>query len=276
MAAADEQRARLYCSNTAFGVDKALKFDKIVIMEDKLLCKNERIDDLQYKGLRLIQNPEYFCFGTDAVLLSGFVNLKNGDRVVDFGTGTGVIAILLAGQQKASEIIGIEIQKKVADMARRSVLLNRLEYVVRIVEGRIQEAKSLVGQATVVVCNPPYEKPETGKLNENSTHKYSRHEELCSFEEIVVSAAQILGTRGKFYVINRPERLAEMIYTLKSHRLEPKRIQFVYGAPGKDTKLVLMEALKEAKEGVKVLKPLYIYDEHHQYTKEVLKMYHME
>lgn len=238
--------------------------------------ENERIDDLQYKGLQLIQNPDYFCFGTDAVLLSGFVNLKSGDRVVDFGTGTGVIAILLAGQEKAREIIGLEIQKDIADMARRSVKLNGLEGRVRMIEGCIKQAKALVGPVNIVVCNPPYERPDTGKLNDNHSHMFSRHEALCSFEDIVKSADQILGTRGKFYVINRPERLAEMIYTLKSHRLEPKRIQFVYGAPGKDTKLVLIEALKEAKEGVKVLKPLYIYDEHHQYTKEVLKMYHME
>ena len=174
---------------------------------------NERIDDLQRNNYKIIQDPERFCFGMDAVLLSGFAKAKEGDRVIDLGTGTGIIPILMEAKTKASDFTGLEIQPESADMAQRSVELNHLESKIRIVTGDIKEASSLFGAATfdVVTSNPPYMTEHHGITNEKSPKAIARHELLCTLEDVISQAARLLRPGGSFYMVHRPFRLVDIM-----------------------------------------------------------------
>ena len=240
------------------------------------LKNNERIDDLQYKGLRIIQNIEGFCFGIDAVLLSDFAKkIKDDSKVIDLGTGTGIISILLCGKTKAKEVIGVEIQKDMVDMARRSSKLNELQDRFKVIESNIKDLDGKVdfGTFDAVVANPPYKKKETGIVNENYRKLISRHEIECTLEDIVSNSYNLLKEHGTLYMIHRPERLADIIYSLKTHKLEPKNIKFVYPKLGKIANLVLIKAVKNAGSFLKNEAPLYVYNEDGSYTQEILDIY---
>jgi tRNA1Val (adenine37-N6)-methyltransferase len=236
----------------------------------------ERIDDLMYKGLRIIQNPSAFCFGTDAVLLSSFAAVRKGERVVDFCTGTGIIPILLSAREKAGSITGIEIQKDMADMAGRSVALNGLQGVVGIVEGDIREAPRLLcGVYDVVTVNPPYQKAAGSRTSADAGKAVSRHELLCSLEDIVENAAKVLKYGGRFYIVYRTARFVELLEAMTAHGLEPKKIRLVHPSYGKEPKTVLVEGKKGAGRGVVFQKPLFVHGEDGEYTEEVKKIYHL-
>jgi len=236
----------------------------------------ERIDDLMYKGLRIIQNPSAFCFGTDAVLLSSFAVIHKGDTVVDFCTGTGIIPILLAGREKAHRITGIEIQKDIADMAKRSVELNALTDMVDIIEGDVRQAPAILnGVCDVVTVNPPYEKAG-GKTNANEYHRISRHEVLCTLDDIAGNASRVLKYGGRFYIIYRTARFVELVQTMAAYKLEPKKIRLVHPTYGKEPNYVLVEGKKGAGKGVVFLKPLIVYGKDGEYTQEVKKIYHLD
>ena len=237
----------------------------------------ERIDDLQFKGLKLIQNPKMFCFGTDSVLLADFVQLRNGDSVVDLGTGNGIIPVLLAGRGKKVRITGIEIQPEVAELARRNMRLNGLEQTTEILTGDVREVRTVFsGYATVAVCNPPYEKLGSGRISGSEAHRIARHEVMCTLKDIVKSAAELLQTGGRFFLIHRSERLAEAVYLLKSCELEPKVLRMVQSARGKPPGYVLIKSVKNAGEGLKVRAPLILYDGRGKYTEELDRIYHRE
>ena len=242
------------------------------------LLEKERLDDLGRKNYKIIQNPDGFCFGMDAVLLSGYAKVKKGQRVLDLGTGTGIIPILLEAKTEASHLTGLEIQEKSADMARRSVRYNDLEDKISIVTGDIKEAGSLFGAASfdVVTSNPPYMIGGHGLQNPSMPKTIARHEVLCDLEDVVRAASTVLVPGGYFYMVHRPFRLAEIITAMTKYQLEPKRMRFVYPYVDKPANMVLIEAVKGGNSQLKVEEPLIVYNKDGSYTAELLDMYGMK
>lgn len=239
------------------------------------LKENERLDELQRNGYRIIQNPEKFCFGMDAVLLSGFAKAKKGDRVLDMGTGTGIIPILMEAKTQVGHLIGLEIQEESADMARRSVELNGLSEKIEIVTGDIKEAGRIFKSASfdVVTCNPPYMINQHGLTNPDAPKAIARHEILCTLEDVVSQAAKVLKPGGHFYMVHRPFRLAEIITTLVHYKLEPKRMQLVHPFVDREPNMVLIEATRGGRSLMRVEKPLIIYSKPGVYMPEIYDIY---
>ena len=239
------------------------------------LKPGERVDDLQRNGYHIIQDPKRFCFGMDAVLLSGFAQAGKGSRVLDLGTGTGIIPILMAAKTQAAELFGLEIQAESADMARRSVFLNHLENRITIAEGDIKEAGEKFDAASfdVITCNPPYMINQHGLKNPGEPKAIARHEILCSLDDVIMAARKLLRPNGKFYMIHRPFRLTEIMIKLSECGLEPKKMKLVYPYVDHEPTMVLIEAVKGGKSGIKVEKPLIIYKDQGKYTDEIYDIY---
>lgn len=245
-------------------------------MEETIeLKEKERLDDLQLSGYRIIQNPDKFCFGMDAVLLSGFVHAEKGDKLLDLGTGTGILPILLSAKTECAHLTGLEIQEESADMARRSVKLNHLESKVSIVTGDIKEAGSIFPSASFdcITCNPPYMIGRHGITNPEAPKAIARHEILCTFEDVAAVTAKLLRPGGHFFLVHRPFRLAELIVTLTGYRLEPKRMRLVYPYADREPNMVLLEAVRGGNSRMTVEKPLIIFEEQGKYTKEIREKY---
>lgn len=247
-----------------------------MISENKVLLKeSERIDDLERNGYRIIQDTNRFCFGMDAVLLSGFARVKDGARVLDLGTGTGIIPILLAAKTGAAHLTGLEIQVDSADMASRSVCMNGLEDRIAIVTGDIKEAGSLFDAASfdVITCNPPYMTSRHGLVNSKDAKAIARHEVLCTLEDVIAQTAKLLRPGGNFCMVHRPFRLAEIIVLLREYKLEPKRMQLVYPFVDKEPNMVLIEANRGGRPRMTVEKPLIVYKEPGVYMPEIYDIY---
>ena len=243
---------------------------------DILLKENERIDDLEFNNLKIIQNKEEFCFGIDSVLLSDFAKeIKSNSKIIDFGTGTGILPILLSGKTKDTKIYGIEIQEKMAEMAQRSVKLNNLENRIKIINEDIKNLNNIFEKNTfdVVITNPPYKINNTGLKNESEGKLISRHEIKCDLEDIVVAAKNMLKDKGIFYMVHRPERIVDICELLRKYKIEPKLIRVVYPKDEKEANLILIKAIKNANKFLKIEKPLIVYKENGEYTDEVLKIY---
>lgn len=242
---------------------------------DNLVREHERVDDLQCNGLRLIQNPKGFCFGIDAVLLSNFCEIKRNWKVMDLGTGTGIIPILLAGKTEAFHITGVEIQTEVAEMASRSVKLNNLEDRVEIINDDLnkvfqyKEANSF----HAVTSNPPYMNEGGGLVNPESMKAISRHEVKCSLEDIIRVSAKLLTDKGHFYMIHRPHRLVDIIWLCRQYKLEPKKLRFVHPNKNKKPNILLIQCVKHGGKELKFMDPLYVYNEDGSYTEEIHKIY---
>lgn len=236
----------------------------------------ERVDDLHRNGYLLIQDPKRFCFGVDAVLLSGFATVKKGESVLDLGTGTGVIPILLEAKSQGQRFVGLEIQQESAEMAQRSILLNGLEEKIKIVQGDIKEIETFFSASSfdVVTANPPYMNDGGGLKNQYNPKAIARHEILCSLEDIVRGACRMLKTGGRFYMVHRPHRLTDLLVTLRQYRLEPKRIRFVHPYLDRKPNMVLIEAVRSGRPMVQILPPLVVYDRDGNYTKEVIQIYY--
>ena len=235
------------------------------------LRPGERLDDLNRNGYKIIQNPEKFCFGMDAVLLSGFAKVKTGENALDLGTGTGIIPILLEAKTDGKHFTGLEIQEESADMARRSVSYNHLEEKISIVQGDIKEADRLFALASfdVITSNPPYMTGNHGLVNPQIPKAIARHEVLCTFDDVARQAARLLKPGGRFYLVHRPFRLAELIVTLSKYHLEPKRMKLVYPFADKEPNMVLIEAIRGAKPRITVESPLIVYQKPGVYTDEI-------
>lgn len=239
------------------------------------LKEHERLDDLHRNGYRIIQNEKAFCFGMDAVLLSGYAAVREGERAIDLGTGTGIIPILLEVKTGGEHFTGLEIQAEMADMARRSVALNHLEEKIDIVCGDIKEASQIFGAASfdVVTTNPPYMNDAHGLQNPDPVKAIARHEVLCTLEDVVREGAKLLVPGGRFYMVHRPHRLVEIINIMTSFKLEPKRIKFVHPFVDKEANMVLIEGIKGGKSMIKVEKPIIVYKEQGVYTDEIYDIY---
>ena len=239
------------------------------------LKPGERLDDLQRNHFQIIQNPRRFCFGMDAVLLSGFAKAKAGARVLALGRGNGIIPILMAAKTEAEHLTGLEIQPESVDMAKRSVLLNDLTERVSIVEGDIKSASGLFGAAVfdVVTCNPPYMPGQHGLVNSDQAKALARHEIACTFEDVAREAGKLLRPGGTFYLVHRPFRLAEIISTLLTYKLEPKRMRLVYPFADQEPNMVLLEACRGGNSRMRVEPPLIVYKEPGVYMPEIYEVY---
>jgi len=235
----------------------------------------ERLDDLQCDGLYLIQNPDKFCFGIDAVLLSNFVKVKKDGYAVDLCTGSGIVPILLSTKTKAKKITGIEIQSDIADMASRSVSYNKLDEKIDIINDDISNALKYIKHSCVdTVCvNPPYMKDMAAIKNPDLPLAIARHELLTDLESVISIANKLLKENGRFFMIHRPSRLSEIFASMKQNRIEPKRIRFIHSYIDSKANLVLIEGLKGSGVWLDVEPPLAVYKEKNVYTDEVLKIY---
>ncbi len=240
------------------------------------LKTGERIDDLQRNGYYIIQNPEKFCFGMDAVLLSHFVRLGKKQTILDMGTGTGVLPILLAARPGDNRFEALEIQEESADMARRSVKLNSLEHRIRITDGSLTEASSLFGKHVfdAVVTNPPYMNDRHGLKNPDMPKAIARHEILCTLEDVIRESSLVLKPKKSLFMVHRPFRLAEIFRILSKYRLEPKRMRFVYPYLDREPNMVLLEAVLDGNPMIKTEPPLIVYESPGKYTKQLLDLYH--
>lgn len=236
---------------------------------------DERIDDLNRCGYKIIQNTKKFCFGMDAVLLSSFAKANEGNKVVDLGTGTGIIPILMEAKTKASSFIGLEIQEESVDMATRSVVMNNQQDKITIKQGDIKTASKDLGAAMfdVVTTNPPYMNNAHALVNPDEAKAIARHEIKCALEDVVREGSKLLKVGGKMYMVHRPFRLMEIITMMKKYKLEPKRIRFVHPYIDKEANMVLIEACKGGKSMVKIEKPLIVYKDVNVYTDEIHNIY---
>jgi len=245
------------------------------------LRPGERIDDLQRSGYGIIQKEGAFCFGMDAVLLSGFAEVRKGETAVDLGTGTGIIPILLEAKTEGKLFYGIEIQPEMADMARRSAEMNGLGEKVLILDGDIKELLTgtallpaeLFGKTDVVTSNPPYMKESHGLRNPDDALAIARHEVACTLEDVCGAASRLLRCGGRFCMVHRPQRLPEIITAMKEARLEPKRMKLVYPYADREANMVLIEAVRDGRPGCRVERPLIVYKEPGVYTDEIYDIY---
>ena len=249
-------------------------------MEDIPIKENERIDDLQYKDLKIIQETDGFCFGIDSILLSDFAkNIKKNSKVADLGTGTGIIGLLLCKKTNLAEMTGIEIQEDVANMAERSIKLNNLEEKFRIINSNINEifSKKLLEKNVfdVVVMNPPYKEVETGEINENEKKLISRHEIKANLSDFIKTASGLLKDKGELYIVHKPERMPDIIQKLRENKIEPKELRVVYSNKNSEASLILIKAVKGGKKFLKIDRPLYIYNESGKYSDEIKQIYNV-
>lgn len=246
-------------------------------MISKLIFENERCDDLQLNGLKLIQNPDWFCFGTDAVLLADYASksVKKNAKILDMCSGNGIIPILLSAKSSASKIYGLEIQENVVEMAKRSILLNKLENKIEMIHGDLKNADTTFGRSFFnnITCNPPYKEAGGGLTNKSDSVTLARHEILCSLEDIIRVSSILLEPYGKLCMIHRPERLADTLCLMRQYKIEPKRIRFIHPSPQKTATMFLVEGAYCGKPKLFMDPPLYIYDESGVYSEEVLHIY---
>ena len=270
--------------STAEDQDTAAEETGITVMEENRrirmkveLKEKERIDDLQRNGYQIIQNPEKFCFGMDAVLLTGFAHARESDKMLDLGTGTGIIPLLMEAKYHCAHLTGLEIQEESADMARRSVSHNGLEERIDIVTGDIKEAASIFGAASfgVITTNPPYMIGDHGLKNQNTALYIARHEALCTLDDILRESAKLLKVKGRFYMVHRPFRLPEIMTKMCAYGIEPKRMRLVYPHIDKEPNMVLIEGMKGGNPRMQVEPPLIVYQKDGSYTEELLEMYGM-
>ena len=238
------------------------------------LKEDEQLDDLQ-NGFFIIQGRKNFRYGMDAVLLADFARAGTDEKVLDLGTGTGIVPVLLAARGKGAHITGLEIQERSADMAERSVAYNHLEEKINIVRGDMREAASIFGAASfdVVTCNPPYMIGGHGLQNPDSPKAIARHEVLCDFDDVARAAEKLLKTGGHFFLVHRPFRLAEIMTTLRDHGLEPKRMRLVYPFVDREPNMVLLDCVRGGRPRLTVEKPLIVYKEAGKYTDEIYEVY---
>ena len=248
-------------------------------LEEIKLEKDERIDDLQFKNLKIIQNKKGFCFGIDSILLSDFAKkIKKDAIVLDLGTGTGIIPILLCGKTELKKVIGVEIQTEVYNMAKKSIKLNKLENKFEIINENILNLNKIFekNKFDVIVTNPPYKKKQSGIKNLDERKIISRHEITACLEDFIKISKDLLKDNGEFYMVHRPERLVDIFNLMRKYKIEPKSLKIIYSNKNKEPNLILIKGIKNAKPFLKIEKNLYIYEEDGKYTKELLEIYNKD
>lgn len=272
-------------TNTDIGMDvKLIKLDKETFFEClNKLNESEKIDDLELDGLRVIQNKEYFCFGMDSILLANFVQSNSGKNIiVDFCSGSGVIPIVISAKNKYRGIVGIELQNEMFDLLERNILLNNLCDKIIPIQSDIKDVRSLKKKilekynrdnVDIIVCNPPYKKIGTGVQNENSVKYIARHEVRCTLEDIFSSASKLLKSRGKLYLVHKPDRLVDLLVNARKYNLEAKKIRFIHPKADKEASIVLVEYVKDSGSELSVCSPLIEYDKNGNYTDEIYSIY---
>ena len=237
--------------------------------------KDESIDDLQLNGLQLIQKEQGFRFGVDAVLLSHFANVKKKHRVIDLCTGTGIVSFLVYGKYKPQEVIGLEIQDDMVEMANRSSKLNDTSDIVKFVQGDLKDKALLdsLGRFDVVTVNPPYKLNNAGILNPNDKLAIARHEIMCNLEDVIVSARRLLKDNGRMFIVHRPERLADIFGLMRKYKIEPKRVRLVQPNTKKAPNIVLVEGQRDGGAFLKWEESLYVYDDNGNYSEEINRIY---
>ena len=237
--------------------------------------KDESIDDLQLNGLQLIQKEQGFRFGVDAVLLSNFANVKKKHRVIDLCTGTGIVSFLVYGKYKPQEVIGLEIQDDMVEMANRSSKLNDTSDIVKFVQGDLKDKALLdsLGRFDVVTVNPPYKLNNAGILNPNDKLAIARHEIMCNLEDVIVSARRLLKDNGRMFIVHRPERLADIFGLMRKYKIEPKRVRLVQPNTKKAPNIVLVEGQRDGGTFLKWEETLYVYDDNGNYSEEINRIY---
>lgn len=253
------------------------KLEKNELENNELLKDGERIDEIGFGNLRLIQKPEDFCYGIDAVLLATFAEIRKSARAIDLGTGTGIIPMILSHRTEASEIVGVEIQPDSFERGLRNIMLNGLDKRVRMIHG---DVKRLIKEKMVekhsfdaVLTNPPYVKGDGGLKNRESARTIARHETTAGLADFISEAALLLKDRGDFYMVHRPNRLVDISVLCRQHKLEPKELRFV--SSNKDTapNILLIHCVKHGRPELKLLDPLYVYKADGGYTDEIMKLY---
>lgn len=244
-------------------------------MENEFLISDETLDDLQLKGICVIQKKDAFRFGIDAVLLANFSKVRRGANVIDLCSGTGIVPFILAGKTEASNIIGIEIQDEMVEMAKRSVLFNKLEDKIHFIHKDLKDLQSLktLPKADVVTVNPPYKLKNSGIINPNDKNAIARHEICCTLEDVIKAAKAVLKDNGRIYMIHRPDRLADIICTMREYKIEPKLIQMIQPNTQKAPNMVLIEGQNNGGTFLKWEKPLYVYNPDGSYTDEINEIY---
>lgn len=241
-----------------------------------ILKDNERIDDLEFENLKIIQNKSWFCFGVDAVLLSDFAkDIKPNSSVIDLCSGSGIISILLSKKTKPKSITAVEIQKDVAEMSERSIKLNNLQDTIKVYNTDLNNLENLFHNNSFdsIVTNPPYKEVNTGIQNESLNKLISRHEIKCTLDDILKVSSNLLKNNGSFYMVHRPNRLCDIICTMRKYHVEPKLIKFVQPNINKPPNLVLIKGVKNAKAFLKFENNLILYNLDGSYTNELLKIY---
>lgn len=238
---------------------------------------DEQMDDLLVGNLKILQKKNGFRFGTDAVLLSDFAGRNIKGNVLDLCSGTAIVPLLLSVRKNISKISALEIQTDIADMAKRSVSMNGLEDKIEVVCGDLKNADGIFEKKCfdAVTCNPPYMKAGGAVTNMSDTKIISRHEVLCTLEDVIAVSRKMLKNHGRLFMVHKPNRLGEIIHTMCNNHIEPKRMRLVYAGKGKEPSLVLIEGLLGGNPEMRIAPPLYIFNENNEYTDELKEIYHM-
>lgn len=241
----------------------------------ELLKEDETLEDLQLKGLKVIQKKDGFRFGVDAVLLANFAKVKKNGTVIDLCTGTGIIPFILAGKTEAKKIIGIEIQEDMVEMANRSVKFNNLSERVQFINKDLKDNKEMksLDKVDVVTVNPPYKLANSGILNPKDKMAIARHEVCCTLEDVIKTSRILLKDNGRFFMVHRPERLVDILSLMRNYKIEPKRIRMVHPSIKKAPNIVLIEGQRDGGRFFKWEDPLYVHNEDGTYTKEIEMIY---
>lgn len=239
---------------------------------------DETLDDLQLKGIHIIQKKEGFRFGVDAVLLANFAKVKRNATVIDLCSGTGIIPFIIKGKSQCGLIKGIEIQNEFVDMANRTSLYNNFQDEVMFAQGDLKDVDLLksLDRVDVVTVNPPYKLHNSGILNENDKNAIARHEICCKLEDVIIAARTLLKDNGRLFMVHRPERIVDILTIMRKHKIEPKRIRFVHPKPGKAPNILLIEGQRDGGAFLKIEDPLYVHTEDDSYSEEIKEIYNSQ
>ncbi|SHE70695.1 tRNA1(Val) (adenine(37)-N6)-methyltransferase [Clostridium fallax] len=240
-----------------------------------MVYEDESLDDLQLKGIHIIQKNDAFRFGVDAVLLANFADVKDKHKVIDLCTGTGIVPFIIAGKTDAKHISGIEIQEEMVEMANRTIRLNGLEDRIKVIYGDLKDIKLLksLDKVDVVTVNPPYKLKNSGILNPKDKTAIARHEILCNLEDVIAASRILLKDNGRLYMVHRPERLADILTLMRKYKIEPKRIRMVHPNTKKAPNIVLVEGQRDGGAFLKFDPPLYVYNDNGNYSEEIDRIY---